>query len=187
MIPVGYMAKKISEKPDWITATNTQDIYSVSGHVSHAFAEYIKFWKHNCYWFFDTPDIIAQTARDNGIDISQTKVFYYEVYDKQYNTSEKSWTNFTPESSFLTNVQPPEKKKLEGYDVVSFSVQTSPECSPLSCNNLAQSIPVNIHCLLQSFEKAKLELESGQFDSSEPGPFRIFAVYSLPEVSIRSA
>ena len=34
----------------------------------------------------------------------------------------------------------PEARVLEGYDVVTFSAQTSPECSPLSCNALASEI-----------------------------------------------
>jgi hypothetical protein len=65
--------------------------------------------------------------------------------------------------------------------VVSFNVQTSPECSPLSCNSLAESIEVNEHCLLPSLEIAKQLLESGAFTDSEPGPFRVFGVYSCGE------
>jgi hypothetical protein len=73
----------------------------------------------------------------------------------------------------------PKIKQLEGFDVVSFSLQNSPECSPLSCS-LAQIIPVNRHCLLATFEEAVTALEAGLFDQSEPGPFRFFAVYTVP-------
>jgi len=72
----------------------------------------------------------------------------------------------------------PDKKILEGFDIATFSVGTSPECSPLSCNALAAEIKTNCHCLLDSFDEAKQSLESGKFKHSEPGPFRIFAVYS---------
>jgi hypothetical protein len=58
-------------------------------------------------------------------------------------------------------------------------VRTSPECSPLSCNSLATGIVVNRHCLFDSFEQAVRALEAGAFDNSEPGPFRIFAVYKI--------
>jgi hypothetical protein len=180
MIPVGYMAKKIANRPDWLAAKNVVDIYSVSHCTSDNFADYINFWKHNGYWFFDTPEVIGQLANENGIDISGVKFFYYEAYEKQYEPDKKYWTDFQPEPSFLTNVRLPMKKKLEGYDVVSFWARTSAECSPLSCNNLAQSIPVNLHCLLPTFEEAKSYLESGRFDRGEPGPLRIFAVYSFP-------
>lgn len=73
----------------------------------------------------------------------------------------------------------PEAKVLEGYDVVTFYVQTSPECSPLSCNSLAAEVETNTGCLLQSFEQARTLLENGTFNDSEPGPHRIFAVYSV--------
>ena len=86
---------------------------------------------------------------------------------------------FEPEPSFGTDVHVPEAKVFEGYDVVSFVAQTSPECSPLSCNSLASELETNSRCLLQSFEHARKLLEEGTFDSSEPGPYRIFAVYSV--------
>src|SRR5882762_11680399 len=76
-----------------------------------------------------------------------------------------------------------EKRKLEGYDVVCFTVRTSPECSPLSCNPLAETIPVNEHCLLSSLEEAVRLIERGAFNNSEPGPYRIFAVYSCDAAS----
>jgi hypothetical protein len=76
-------------------------------------------------------------------------------------------------------IKEPKEKFIEGYDIVTFSQGVSPECSPLSCNNLAADIPTNRHCLLDSFEEAKHLLESGLFNNSEPGPFRIFAVYSV--------
>ncbi len=178
------MAKKIAKRMDWPRAENVIDIYSVSHCVSHDFADYINFWKHNGYWFFDTPNIIGQLARENGIDLSGMKFFYYEVYERQYDTEKDSWTEFQPEASFLTDVRVPSEKQLEGYDVVSFRVQTSPECSPLSCNNLPRVL-VNSHCLLRSLDEAKSHLESGRFNDTcgEPGPFRIFAVFSLPDIS----
>lgn len=82
------------------------------------------------------------------------------------------------EPSFKTEVVPPPAKVLEGYDVVTFSAGTRAECSPLSCNGLAADIEVNRHCLLASFERAKQLLEEGRFKNTEPGPYRVFAVYS---------
>jgi hypothetical protein len=86
---------------------------------------------------------------------------------------------FEPEPSFHTNVAVPEAKAFEGYDVVTFFVQTCPECSPLSCNSLASEVETNTHCLLRSFEEARTLLENGTFNDSEPGPYRIFAVYTV--------
>ena len=149
MISVGYMAKCVSVRPEWIKAERVADIYSVSGCVSKDFADYINYWKHNGYWFFDSPEIILQLG-----------------------------TSFKPEPSFPTHVVVPIEKVLEGYDVVSFSGSTSAECSPLSCNSLATEVETNQHCLLASFERAQKLLEEGKFKNTEPGPYRIFGVYS---------
>lgn len=177
MIPVGYMAKHINERPDWIKADGVSDIYSVSN-VSDDFADYINYWKHNGYWLFNSPTVIRNVVAENQIDISTTKLFYYEVYELEYDEDEKSWAPFEPESSFETRVETPEGACLEGYDVVTFYVRTNPECSPLSCNSLASEVKTNQHCLLPSFEAAKQLLENGSFKNTEPGPYRIFAVYS---------
>ena len=180
MIPAGYMAKKVVAKPSWIRAEGIDDIYSVSACMSGNFADYINFWKHNGYWFFDAPDVIRAVAAEHAIDLAGTTFFYYEVYPREYSDDDKCWYEFEPEPYFTTEVQVPRRKLLEGYDVVNFYAHTDPECSPLSCNGLAQKIAVNRHCLLGSFEEAKEKLEAGAFKKSEPGPYRIFAVYSLP-------
>lgn len=39
---------------------------------------------------------------------------------------------------------------------------------------------MNSHCLFDSFDEAKFHLTEGAFNNSEPGPYRIFAVYSVP-------
>jgi hypothetical protein len=177
MIPAGYMAKRVAERPDWLAAERVTRVYSVSRCVSEDFTNYIPFWKHNGYWLFDSPEIIIEVASEHDIDLADAVLFYYEVYDQQFDF--RGWARFDPEASFGTHVRVPDAKVLEGYDVVTFSVQTSPECSPLSCNSLAVEIETNAHCLLQSFDEARTLVESGRFDDSEPGPYRIFAVYSV--------
>ena len=179
MIPVGYMAKKVIEKPYWLKAGNVKDIYSITNCMSKDFADYIDYWKHNGYWFFNSPEIIRNLANENSIDLQGTKFFYYEVYELEFHDGDSGWHCFEPEASFETNVKVPNDKFIEGYDIATFSVGTGPECSPLSCNALATTIKTNNHCLLDSFNEAKQCLESGQLKNSEPGPFRIFAVYSL--------
>jgi len=108
-------------------------------------------------------------------------LFYYEAYEKEFDEEKREWLPFYPEQSFSTDVVVPKNKYLEGYDVVSFSSGTFPECSPLSCNRMSETIPVNNHCLLSSFEEGKKHLENGLFDGihCEAGPYRIFAVYSV--------
>ncbi|MGB4102425.1 MAG: hypothetical protein WBK91_11035 [Alphaproteobacteria bacterium] len=179
MIPVGYMAKRVAARPDWIKAAHVRDICAVSRCISQDFADYINFWKHNGWWFFDTPEIIKELAAKENIDCSGMRFFYYEVYAHEYVEKDKLWRGFKSESSFETSVHVPLNKELIGFDVVTFSCGSSPECSPLSCNGLAEEISVNSHCLFDTFDAAYSSLEAGKFDNSEPGPSRIFAVYIL--------
>jgi len=178
MVPAGYMAKRVVARPDWLHAERVSSIYSVSGCISEDFADYINFWKHNGYWLFNSPDVIIEVARENNIDLNGTVLFFYEVYELQFDSGK--WTHFEPEPSFPTVVSLPDAKALEGYDVVNFTAQTSPECSPLSCNALAAEVETNPRCLLTSFEQTRTLLENGTFNNSEPGPYRIFGVYSVP-------
>ncbi len=179
MIPAGYMYKRVSERPDWLNSAQVDDIYSVSGCISNDFDDWVSYWKHNGYWLFDTPHVIETIAADNQISLANMTLFFYEVYELQWDDDARQWGPFAPEASFGTNVQAPQRATLEGFDVTSFSTQNSAECSPLSCNHMAAEIAVNRHCLVSSFEAAKALVEAGAFDGCEPGPYRIFAVYRV--------
>ncbi len=176
MVPAGYMAKRV-QSPKGFHIDHVVDVYSVSRCVNDNFADYIKYWKHNGYWFFDSPEIIRTVARENSIQLEGTFLFYYEVYEMEFDG--QSWRPYQPEPSIPTNVVPAPGKKLEGFDVVTFFAKNAPECSPLSCNALAQEIRTNDHCLLAGFDEAYDRVTSGDFSKAEPGPYRIFAIYSL--------
>jgi hypothetical protein len=176
VIPVGYMAKRVG-KPEGFGMPIVRDVFSVSSCVNDDFADYINLWKHNGYWLFDSPEAIQAVAKENSIDINGTRLFYYEAHEAEFDG--QNWRAFASESSIPTDVKPPLKKRLEGFDVVTFSAGNSPECSPLSCNGLAEEIPTNSHCLLESLEFAESCLSCGRFSEGEPGPYRIFAVYSV--------
>jgi hypothetical protein len=179
MIPAGYMAKKIVARPDWLDAEGVEDVCAVSGCISPPFADYIGYWKHNGYWFFNSRSDIERLCCEENLENSQNTIFYYEVFEKEYDENARSWSTFEPDASFPTHVETPEDAKLIGWDVATFTVGTSPECSPLSCCSLATVVPVNRHCLFDTFEQAVEALEDGRFDNSEPGPFRIFAVHRI--------
>ncbi|CAN5509064.1 hypothetical protein BH10CYA1_BH10CYA1_40480 [soil metagenome] len=173
------MLKTVVARPQWIDAESVLDIFSVSGCDSTNFADYIKYWKHNGYWFFDSPQVIRTLAKSENFDITGMTWFYYDVHEEQYDECTARWSKFSAEASFPTNIVPPLEQTLEGYDVATFAASTSPEHSPLSCNSLAKDLRVNEHCLFDTFDQARSALENGQFADSEPGPFRIFAVYRI--------
>lgn len=175
MIPAGYMAKRLYTKPDYLTALQVTDIYSVSGCISEDFADYIPRWKHNGYWLFDSPEIIREAAIAESVALERTSLFFYEVYEKQFDGEE--WLAFSPQP-FPTSIVIPQTKHIEGFDIVTFYAGTSPEHSPL-CNGMAKEVPTNKRCLIDSFEEAKAALVRGAFKNAEPGPYRIFSVYSV--------
>jgi len=179
MIPVGYMAKIIEKKPDWLKADQVKDIYSVSSCTSQDFTDYINYWKHNGYWLFNSPEDIEALARENNIDLKGTTIFYYEAYEKQSYEDEPIWEKYQPEKSFTTNIKKPKEKTLQGYDIISFANLNAPECSYLSCNHMAEEIEVTEHCLLKSLTIAKELINKKTFVGCEPGPCRIFAVYTI--------
>lgn len=177
MIPAGYLAKRVFLKPDWLQAPQVLDIYSISGCMSKAFDDYVDYWKHNGFWLFDSPEIVEKIAQENSIDLAGTTLFYYEVYENEFDGD--TWHPYGPDPSFKTNVVVPVEKQLEGFDVATFSCRNVPECSPLSCNHLASELLTNSHCLFQSFKEAETSVAKGIFNNSEPGPYRIFSVYSV--------
>lgn len=171
------MAKRVPKKPDWLKATDVVDIYSVSSCIAEDFTDYIDYWKHNRYWFFDLPEIIRSLAKEHSIPIEGTSLFYYEAYEFEFDDA--SWLVHSPEESFPTSVVPPSRKQLEGFDVVNFYARNSPECSPLSCNSMADELHTNAHCLFASFDEAETNIKNGTFKNCEPGPYRILSVYSV--------
>ena len=175
MIPVGYMYKEVCSKPDWLKTDAVVDIYSVSDCVSSDFNE----WERNGYGLFDSPQIMEGKAKQKSIDLSEMKLFFYKASDKQWDENEQKWEDYQPKNIFKTDVQLPKETKLEGYDVVSFFNNTWCECSPLSCNHLAESITVNDHCLLNTYEDALELTKSGELKDCSPSPYRIYEVHSV--------
>ena len=97
-------------------------------------------------------------------------------HTKQFDADLDSWTDYNPDVAFPTNVATPSDRTVIGFDIVTYSMQNSPECSPLSCNHLATDVRVNKHCLIESLDYAIDRLEQGVFNDSEPGPYRIIEV-----------
>jgi hypothetical protein len=173
------MAKSSVAKPKGFELACVADIYSVGSCVNDDFADYIDAWKHNGFWLFDSPEVIREVAREKLVSLEAARLFYYEAYELEFDEKQMSWSAFEPDSGINTNVSVPALKKLEGFDLVTFYARNAPECSPLSCCTLASEIPTNEHCLIRTFEETKAALEEGKFSGAEPGPYRVFAVYSV--------
>jgi hypothetical protein len=176
MIPVGYMAKRIpAEIPDWLKAPTVRDIYSVSSCVNGDLTEEVPRWELNGYGLFNSPEDVRSIAEFKGIELRGMTVFYYEAYEREFDGEE--WLPIEAESDYETNVQVPFAKRLEGFDVVTFCDGPNSH-SPLSCNGIAAEVATNEHCLFETIGQAEASLSGQVFTGSEPGPYRIYAVYS---------
>ncbi len=184
MISVGYMAKRMPQSDEWLKvmmkSSVTLDVYSVSSCVNDDFADYVDYWKHNGWWFFDSPAAIQAVSQEHSISLDHTLLFFYEVYefefhDGKWRTFSPSWDSWKDSGAIVM----PANKRLDGYDVVTFWAGNSPEHSPLSCNGLANTLETNSHCLFDTFEQAESAVSAGKFTGGEPGALRIFAVFSV--------
>jgi hypothetical protein len=183
VFPVGYMAKFIASAPERLTERVT-DIYSFSPHGSKNFESFIDDWQegevepNNAYRLYDSPQLIRQLAGTHHVDLSDSVLFFYEVYEQEYHEDGAHWYPFDPPVPTL-GIVAPSVKRLEGYDVVAVEARM-PNCSLVCLLALpAIAVETNEHCLLPSLEGACQLLSEGQFDDTEPGPFQIFAVYSV--------
>jgi len=179
MIELGYMAKRIVIRPDWLEVAGVEDVFAVSNCISGDFCDYIPFWKHNGFWFYDSPNLIVDLARKNGLELGTATLVYYTGHDHQFDAEGNGWTPYQSDAAFTTDVSRPSSATLIGYDIVTYSMQNSPECSPLSCNHVATDVRVNEHCLIDSLDYAIEQLETGLFNNSEPGPHRIIGVHRV--------
>ena len=177
MIPAGYMYKRIA-RPEWLNCKNVIKIYSVSNCISKDFTNYIPHWKHNKYWFFDNPEDMDNIIREEKVT-DEIDLLFYELYEKEFDEGGHAWREFPVEESFGYQVKLPSQKDFLGFDIVCYSMGTSHECSPLSCNLLCQEVEVNEYCLLNNFDEAIKITESLNEKKAEPGPYRIIGANKI--------
>ena len=183
MIPIGYWYKTIAARPKWLDHTpHIAEVHSISGCISPSYPDQFDHWRHNACWLYDTPSIMQDIALKDGVSLDGMTLFYYEMYPLEFNEQTRTWSP-VPMSDHPMRVVVPTSKLLLGFDVNCASQGNAQECSPLSCNGLCAELPVNQHCLFATLDEARSALEAGRFDNSEPGPFRIYAVYTAREVN----
>lgn len=180
MIPAGYMYKKIVTKPAWLKCDHVTKVYAVSSCTSKDFVDYIPYWKHNKYWFFNDPRDMDAIIADHAIT-DEFELLFYELYEKEFDEKRPTWREITGEEAFGYDVKIPAHKDFLGFDIVSYSLGTSHECSPLSCNGLCREVRVNEYCLLDDLGGAIRLTESLNEKKAEPGPYRIIAVNRINE------
>ena len=97
LIPMGYLYRQVAKRPEWLRAEQVEDIYSLHDCFTTTFADYIKFWKHNGFWLFDSPEIIESLAREHSISLDGMQLFYFEVFEKEFDEDSNSWRRQIPD------------------------------------------------------------------------------------------
>lgn len=179
MIPLGYIAKHVAARPDWLKTPSVAAIHAVSGCLSPTVPTLDPQWRHNGWWFFDTPALAMQVARDAGADPAALTLFYCEAFESQFDADAARWAGF-PRAAAA--VAPPGDARVSGYDVVCFDAGDGPPgCSPLTCNGIAAEAAVNEYGLFGTLDEARAALDAGLFRNAEPGPYRILSVAVVPK------
>lgn len=167
---IGYFPKIPMARPEWLKADHVTEVCSASECMSIGPSNWIDAWKHNGHWVYDSPEIAASVIKK---DESMFEIFAF----KQYSIKVDHGTIETEEVS-EPNVTPlPADFELLGYDAVSRSAGNAFECSPLSCNGGADTIPCNRYCLFDTFEEAIESAKTFCSGDWEPGPYYVVEIY----------
>ena len=174
LIPVGFKAKLVIPRPDFVTNLTVREILSVSGCMSEDAVDLMNPWGLNEWGLADTEEIIERAIeRENVVD-SRLRCFFYEGIGQELEEGEWEEIERLPTGV----VRPASGYSLRGFDIVCCTIGYMLDCSPLSCNDGAGQFPVNEHCLLESFEEAVRVAEaideSGKY---EPPPYRVMSVW----------
>ncbi len=189
MIPAGYLLKRTAPPEGWTGPPQVIDVCSVSDCVNDTVVDLIAHWAYNGFGLATSPDVLHELASASGIDLTGTRLFYYEIHEQEMETDgftvpRGDWrpvSHGVPADETGLPVLPPQKAECLGYDVVAS--ETFLEHSPLSCNSVADSLPVNQHCLFATLDAARSAIETGAFKDCEPGTYKIVSVYLVDRTS----
>src|SRR5262245_50352750 len=132
LTPIGYFPKRTMKRPDWLKAAGVEEVCSVSTCVSKGPDGWIDQWRHNEMWVYDTPELALSVVPDAARD--EFDLYAYQMFSVQFAGGQQQPFEIPP----LRIAPLPSSFECLGFDVVSRSYGNSFECSPLSCNHMAE-------------------------------------------------
>ena len=171
---IGYFPKKVAHRPDWLQAFGVTAIRSVSECFSKGPDDWIGHWTHNEHGVYSTQaDAIAVVPE---ADRSQFELHAYRMLPEIFVGGER-----LPFELLEIAVEPlPQDFETLGFDAVARSCSSHFDCSPLSCNLLAEEIETNEHCLLPTLDVAVKTALRFSLEEPEPGPYFVVEVLWRP-------
>jgi hypothetical protein len=173
MIDAGYFAKLIEPTPDWLHGQSIREICSVSTCISCGPEDWVDHWRHNELGWFNTIEdawsVVPEAERH------RYRLFAYRMGLIRFRQGEPLEV---PVPADVHPAQIPASFVSLGYDAVSRSMETvlGFECSPLSCNSMAEEIPANEFCLFGTEAAATAGAQAFSVQQPEPGDYYVVEV-----------
>lgn len=149
--------------------TNPHEVCSVSHCLNPAPENWVEHWRHNDLGLFNTPSDAWSIvpAQANGFRLFAYRLLPIRYLGEQAEPFEIAQQNVEPLQSAFVSL---------GFDVVNKIFSAFFECSPLSCNGMADEVAVNRFCLLETLADAILFAQRCAREEPEPGPFYVLEV-----------
>jgi len=166
---VGYFLKGTSLPSgcDWLPSS-VVEICNVSHCHNPPPWGWIDKWWHNDFGFFNSRDD-ARTIFGNPPQ--GYRLFGYRLLSVRFDEERRE-----PYTIPQLSVEPLSDRFVSlGFDVTSKS-DSHFECSPLSCNGMANEVPVNRSCLLDTLSEAESFAERCAREQPEPGQYFVVEV-----------
>jgi len=151
---IGFLAKNIAPRPEWLKADSVREICSLSNCISKTHPEAFEQWKHNRFDLYRTEALAMEVIPE--AERADYEVFAYKLWPVMFD--EGGQREFEPLA--LPGDEPPwaaepewSQWKFLGYDLVGRGMGGF-ECSPLSCNGYAAECKVNEYCLIDDLAEA---------------------------------
>lgn len=171
-ILIGYFPKKRLRTPEWLSGTAADEVCSVSECLAPGPPDWIEHWIHNDWGYFNSAADARSVIPDGD---SEYQLLGLALLPLKFENGDSSAMEMG-----APPVEPlPDSFTPLGFDVVSKSASFSFECSPLSCNLMAQQIPVNRYCLLDELEQAMQAATRFSIEQPEPGAYYVIQVHRL--------
>jgi len=173
---IGYFPMKTNKDFGSLKPFGVEEICSVSDCVSDSPEGWIDRWKHNEMWVFDTLElawsVVPETERKDF------DMFGYYLFPERIPVKEPSSFEQKPFIIPSLRVTPMDDTfEKMGYDIVNRWAGNAFECSPLSCNGMADEIKVNRYCLIDESDKAFEIAKQFEAKGAEPGPYYVIEVW----------
>lgn len=180
LVLIGFLAKKVAKRPQWLKG-DVLEICSLSNCISSAPEDRIDRWTHNDFGLYNTEplacDTVAKAKRD------EYTLFAYRIFPVRFDQAGAH--PFDPRPDDLKPWHPaleefPDARTLSAYEPLGYDIASRSsfffDCSPLSCNSMANEHAVNPFCLVDQLQRAVDLGREFATTEPEPGPYHIVEV-----------